>query len=196
MAHCAAREREKRVLFCRLQQHRLLSGRSGGMPAPALWNQHRSAQSWQVRLPLQKLFDIPIVIGFASGSFFFKRQAQSHRLYILLTNRAGKITYGESDSGDKTHLERKNLRVNDTGHHWRDRYVVPGYFLCFYKTLVIARLRDSAKGEQILCELQGSDAVTFGIWARKTPVDATTNIPLMFGLKPLTKKGFSTQLSW
>lgn len=34
--HFAAREGEREVLFSRLQEHRLVSGRSGGMPAPAL----------------------------------------------------------------------------------------------------------------------------------------------------------------
>lgn len=160
-------EREK-VLFCRLQQHRLVSGRSGGMPAPALWNQHRSARSWQVRLPLQKLFDIPIVIGFASGSFFFKRKAQSHRLCILLTNRAGKISYGGSGSGNISHLERKSLCVNDTGHHWGERYVVPGCFICFFNILVTAKFEGQRRGGQDIWGLPASDALTFGSRARKS----------------------------
>lgn len=125
--------------------------------------------------PPQTLFDIPIVIGFASGSFFFKRQAQSHRLYILLTNRAGKTTCRGSDCrnqalsfsfGDEQ-LARKRHRASLTGEI-RVVWIFPRLYFLIY----CCKVEGQRKGSRVT-GLRASDAVTFGSWARTAPVDAT-----------------------
>lgn len=166
------------------------------MPAPALLvkRQHLSTRSWQVRLPLQTLFDIPVVISCSLWLFlFFKRQAQNHTSHILHSDRAGGTTGTCSASGISAYLwialETSGLRVNGTGHYRRGNTPILGLYL--------HTLKGQHRGRAAAAALTlSSDALTFiGTWAHERTCGRTSHKrALMIAPESLEEK--SIRFSW